>query len=153
MIDRNTASAKNRREGERENEIKSIFEHNFLNKHLHSTVTVGRGSFPYWWNSTPDGWWSAGSHRGDGYWQRVTLMLAAFCLFKVEEERTEGSARPPRALATTFMAFDGAKILINALLFAQTEVLIQERKKTMSSSRQGVCYERYIISLLIHNNS
>lgn len=58
----------------------------------------------------------------------MTLTLAAFCLFKVEEERTEGSARPPRALATTSMAFDGAKILINASLCAQTEVLIQERK-------------------------
>lgn len=45
MIDRNTASAKSRREGERENEIKSIFKHNFLNKHLRSTVTVGRGSW------------------------------------------------------------------------------------------------------------
>lgn len=59
----------------------------------------------------------------------MTLMLNVFCLFKVEEERTEGSARPPRALATTFMAFDGAKILINASVCAQTEVLIQERKK------------------------
>lgn len=43
-MDRYSGSAKNGWEGERENEIKSILEHNFLNKHLHSTVTVGGGS-------------------------------------------------------------------------------------------------------------
>lgn len=44
-MDRSSASAKNgAAEGEGKNEIKSIFEHNFLNKHLHSTDIVGRGS-------------------------------------------------------------------------------------------------------------
>lgn len=43
-MDRYAASAKNRQERERENEIKSIFEHNFLNKHLHSTDIFGNGS-------------------------------------------------------------------------------------------------------------
>lgn len=41
-MDRYSTSAKNGRE--RENEIKSIFEHNFLNKHLHSVDIVGKGT-------------------------------------------------------------------------------------------------------------
>lgn len=43
-MDRYATSAKNRRERERENEIKSIFEHNFLNKHLYSTDIFGNAS-------------------------------------------------------------------------------------------------------------
>lgn len=62
--------------GEEGNEIKSIFEHNFLNKHLHSTVTVGRASrltFPIGGirHSTVGG--ALAPIEGDGYWQRVTL--------------------------------------------------------------------------------
>lgn len=42
VMDGSAAPAKNGREGGK-NEIKSIFEHNFLNKHLHSADAAGGG--------------------------------------------------------------------------------------------------------------